>query len=122
LDERLAGLVGKFRTQTRHAPLTHHEQTYSQRSFARTSPKPDDMPSLPTSKVDELSPAKRRTAKQLDLSESSVKDNELRQLQRLQDVLQEKRKIVVIVVARYANMRRWDAPMLNKEQRTYGLA
>ena len=65
------------------------------------------MPSLPPSNVDDSSPAKRRrtalpqekTTKQLDLSGSSVKDNELRQLQRLQDVLQKKRKIVVIVGA-----------------------
>ena len=79
----------------------------SRRSSAKTSPAPEDMPSPPSSNDDNPRPAKRRktaepkerTAEYLDLSGSSVEEEELPQLQRLLSVLHKKRKIVVIAGA-----------------------
>ncbi|EUC28920.1 hypothetical protein COCCADRAFT_40630 [Bipolaris zeicola 26-R-13] len=80
----------------------------SQRSSAKTTPVPEDMPSPPCSSNDDNPrPPKRRktmepkerTAEYLDLSKPDVPLEHLPQLQRLLTVLHKKRKIVVIAGA-----------------------
>ncbi|KAL6704017.1 hypothetical protein ACN47E_008868 [Coniothyrium glycines] len=79
----------------------------SRRSSTKASPVPEDMPSPPSSNDEDPRPRKRRkttdtrerTADFLDLSNSTINDEELPHLERLLSVLHKKKKIVVIAGA-----------------------
>ncbi|KAF2271539.1 DHS-like NAD/FAD-binding domain-containing protein [Westerdykella ornata] len=88
-----------------HRPLAYFSPSSSQKSSAKTSPAPDKMrPTPPASDNDgpvrkkrKLNEPKQRTTERLDLTRDNVENDP--QLRRLLDVLQKKKKIVVIAGA-----------------------